>query len=82
MGFKDLLEKAQSVAGKKDESEFESPYTYQAGFMANSKRVLRLTKKPNKEEFLLVAKITAIGILLIGVIGYVIKSISTALGGL
>lgn len=82
MAFKDLMDKASSLAGAGKEDEFESPYAYKAGFRANAMRVLRLTKKPNKEEFLTVAKITAIGILFIGLIGYIVKSISVALGGL
>ena len=44
-------------------------------FVSNAKRILRLTKKPNKTEFFTVAKITALGILLLGLIGYVFESI-------
>ncbi|GEM_PF-892632 len=34
-------------------------------------RVLKLARKPDKEEFMQVAKITAIGVLLVGAIGFV-----------
>jgi len=37
------------------------------------KRVLLVTKKPGKEEFLTVAKVSAIGALLIGLIGFIIN---------
>ncbi|MDY6771441.1 MAG: protein translocase SEC61 complex subunit gamma [Candidatus Nanohaloarchaea archaeon] len=40
-------------------------------------RVLKITKKPDREEFLMSAKITGLGILLIGLIGFVIYLIGT-----
>lgn len=36
------------------------------------KRVWRLLKKPTKEEFLMISKISGIGIGIIGIIGFVI----------
>jgi protein transport protein SEC61 subunit gamma-like protein len=44
-------------------------------FLRNVVRVLRLTKKPKKDEFTFVAKVTGLGILLIGAIGYAIESL-------
>jgi protein transport protein SEC61 subunit gamma-like protein len=41
-------------------------------FIKETIRVLRVTKKPNGEEFKAVVKVTGIGILLIGAIGFVI----------
>lgn len=41
-------------------------------FFKESKRVLRVTKKPNKEEFMTVFKVTAIGTLIIGAMGFII----------
>jgi len=35
-------------------------------------RVIRITKKPNKEEYKNVVKVTALGIAVIGAIGFVI----------
>ncbi len=43
------------------------------------KRVLTVTKKPTKEEFLTVVKISALGILAIGLIGFVIQMIKIIL---
>ena len=37
------------------------------------KRVWRVTKKPSKEEYLLTAKIVAIGFLIIGLIGFIME---------
>ncbi len=40
-------------------------------------RVLKLTKKPSREEFLMISKIAAIGILIIGTIGFIIYLLLT-----
>ena len=41
-------------------------------FVKDSKRVLKVSRKPDKEEYFDFAKVTALGILVIGVIGFVI----------
>lgn len=41
-------------------------------------RVLRITKKPTKEEYWVVFKVTGIGILIIGFLGFVITLLSPA----
>jgi protein transport protein SEC61 subunit gamma and related proteins len=40
--------------------------------MVQYKRVWRLLKKPSKEEFLTISKVSAVGLLVIGAIGFVI----------
>ena len=47
-----------------------------AQFIRNCRRVLRVSKKPDKEEYLNVAKITGIGVIIIGVIGFIISLIA------
>lgn len=42
-------------------------------FIIKSKRVWQVMRKPTKEEFLTVTKISAIGISLIGIIGFIIS---------
>lgn len=42
-------------------------------FLEQSKRILVLSKKPDSKEFRSIAKITGIGIILIGVIGFIIR---------
>ncbi|ASJ14401.1 protein translocase SEC61 complex subunit gamma [Thermococcus radiotolerans] len=42
-------------------------------FFAESRRVLMVTKKPGMKEFKMAAKITGIGMILIGLIGLVIR---------
>jgi protein transport protein SEC61 subunit gamma-like protein len=39
-------------------------------------RVLKLAKKPGRKEYSLTSKVTGIGIVLIGIIGYLIKFFS------
>lgn len=43
------------------------------GFLKESRRVFRLAKKPGREEFNKIAKITGVGIIIIGLIGFTIK---------
>lgn len=50
-------------------------------FVSNAIRVLRLTRKPRRDELTFVAKVTGLGILLIGLIGYIIESIRWLLVG-
>ncbi len=41
-------------------------------FWKQTIRVLRITKKPGKEEYLTVVKVTALGMALIGLFGFVL----------
>ncbi len=42
-------------------------------FIEKSKRVWLVLKKPSKKEFEMVAKVSAIGVLILGVIGFLIS---------
>ncbi|TAN40760.1 MAG: protein translocase SEC61 complex subunit gamma [Candidatus Methanoperedens sp.] len=44
-------------------------------------RVLKLTRKPTKEEFTIIAKVAGAGILLIGFIGFIIYLLITVMPG-
>ncbi len=44
------------------------------------KRVMQVARKPGKDEFMISAKICSLGILLIGIIGFVIFLIFVLLG--
>lgn len=44
------------------------------------RRVLYISRRPDRDEYLNVAKITGIGIILIGVVGFVITLIAMLLG--
>ncbi len=42
-------------------------------------RVLKLTRKPTREEFTMIAKVAGAGILLVGLIGFIIYLLVTIL---
>lgn len=46
------------------------------------RRVLRVARKPPREEYTLVSKVTGLGTLLIGFIGFLIMVISYFVGGM
>lgn len=50
-------------------------------FLHDWRRVLRVARKPDKDEYLRVAKITGLGILLIGFIGFLIMFLSYIIQG-
>ncbi len=50
-------------------------------FLYQCKVALRLTRKPTKEEFGSIVKITGIGILLIGALGFAIQMIKRYIFG-
>jgi len=54
--------------------EFEKPTLRRRikTFFMESRRVLRITKKPSMEEFKVIVKISGIGILIIGILGALI----------
>ncbi|MBI2575598.1 protein translocase SEC61 complex subunit gamma [Candidatus Woesearchaeota archaeon] len=45
------------------------------GFLLESLRVLRVTKRPDKQEFATTVKVSALGMLIIGLIGFLIQFI-------
>ena len=48
-------------------------------FVTECKRVLRITKKPDRQEFSTVVKVSGLGILVIGLIGFILHMISHAI---
>ena len=44
-------------------------------------RVLKLTRKPSREEFTVIAKVAGAGILLVGFIGFIIYLLVTVMPG-
>lgn len=45
-------------------------------FMKESLRVLRVTKKPDKPEFLTIVKMSGLGMAIIGLVGFIITMLS------
>ena len=48
--------------------------------LENYWRVLRLTKKPTKDDYIFTAKICAVGMLIIGVLGFGLYIVAVLLG--
>lgn len=53
----------------------KNPFISLKSFFEKCKRVWLVLKKPTKEELLKVAKVSAVGILIIGLIGFIISLI-------
>lgn len=49
-------------------------------FLKQCKRVLRVARKPDREEYLQFSKVTAIGIAIIGVVGFIFVLVATLVG--
>ncbi|AMD16829.1 preprotein translocase subunit SecE [Methanobrevibacter sp. YE315] len=49
-------------------------------FIKDSKRVLKVSKKPDLPEYLDLAKVSVLGVIIIGVIGYVIVLLGSLVG--
>ncbi len=50
-------------------------------FLHQARRVLKVARKPDQDEFFNVAKITGLGIVIIGVIGFLIRLIINLIEG-
>lgn len=46
----------------------------------DSKRVLKVSKKPDREEYMLMAKVTLLGLVVIGCIGFLIVLLGQLIG--
>ncbi|WP_296878595.1 protein translocase SEC61 complex subunit gamma [uncultured Methanobrevibacter sp.] len=49
-------------------------------FVKDSKRVLKVSRKPDWPEYKELAKVTSIGVIIIGVIGFVIVLLGSLIG--
>ena len=49
-------------------------------FIKDSKRVLKVSRKPDSQEYLELAKISALGVIVVGVIGFVIVLLGSLIG--
>jgi len=48
-------------------------------FLQNTKRIIKIANKPDRKEYLLIFKICAIGLLVLGALSYVIQLIWTVI---
>lgn len=74
-------EQASPVA---DESSGLNVKQRLGSFFSSARRVLVISKKPSREEFFAMVKVTGLGIIVIAIIGYIVQLIFalTALGSL
>ena len=49
-------------------------------FIKDSKRVLKVSRKPDRKEYMELAKVTSIGVAIIGVVGFVIVLLGSLIG--
>ena len=49
-------------------------------FIKDSKRVLKVSRKPDSKEYIEMAKVTSIGVLIIGASGFVVVLIGQLIG--
>lgn len=50
-------------------------------FFIQCKRVLRVTRKPDKQEYITIVKVSGLGILVIGLIGFILSFIKQIIVG-
>ncbi len=55
--------------------DFNSIWLKIRSFINECARVLRVTKKPDKLEFMTIVKVSGLGILIIGLVGFIIQMI-------
>ena len=60
---------------KYQQKKKESMYSRLMYFLKNSKRILKIANKPDRKEYWLVFKICGIGLVVLGVLSYVIQLI-------
>lgn len=59
----------------------KNPITSLKSFVVQCKRVWQVLKKPSKEEFTKIAKVSAVGIILLGLLGFIISIIMKLFNG-
>ena len=62
-----------------EHQEKRSLFSKLKSFILQCKRVFKVTKKPSRDEFMIIVKVSGIGILIIGLLGFVINMIYQAI---
>lgn len=50
-------------------------------FFSSSRRILSISQKPGKKEFWMMCKVIGLGILIIGVIGFIVRLVANLISG-
>ncbi len=61
--------------------QLKNSFVWLRNYMKECNRVLKITKKPTNEEFKTIAKASALGILLVGFIGFLVQFIKSIIMG-
>jgi len=62
-----------------EQEENQSMWTRFKVFMKECVRVFKITKKPTKEEYKTISKVAGLGILVIGLLGFIVHLLKTLL---
>lgn len=68
-------QQSQEQAESPKAGKLKEMWTNLLRFLRECQRVLKVTQKPNKEEFITTAKVSAIGLAVIGLIGFALSMI-------
>ena len=67
---------------KYDKGKKLSLYERLGVFFQNTRRIMKIANKPDRKEYLLIFKICAIGLLVLGVLSYIIQLIWTIINSI
>jgi protein transport protein SEC61 subunit gamma-like protein len=60
-----------------EQEEKQTAWTRFKTFIRECVRVFKITKKPTKEEYITISKVAGIGILIIGLLGFIVQMVKT-----
>ncbi|MBW3015279.1 protein translocase SEC61 complex subunit gamma [Candidatus Woesearchaeota archaeon] len=63
------------------EEEKPSKWSRIKHFLVECKRVLKVTRKPTNEEFKVIVKVSGLGMLIIGAVGFLVSIIGALIKG-
>jgi len=72
----------KSTENSKRKMNFKNIPRKLASFTEQSKRVWQITRKPSMQEFKIVAAVSAIGIGIVGLLGFLLYALWQPLGGI
>jgi protein transport protein SEC61 subunit gamma-like protein len=76
------LAAVKKTSVKKPNMDLDSKVNELKDFLQQCKRVLMVSRKPTREEFLTISKVTGLGICVLGALGFIIHVPITYIKGL
>lgn len=65
----------QTRQGIQSQEEKRTIFSRLKSFLIECRRVFRATKKPSREEYKIIVKVSGIGMLIIGLIGFIVQMV-------